>query len=104
VDDGIRGRNVTRVQTCALPIEQLPKHIMAVTGEVQRDIDRLKTNRTKLQKYADYTKPHRDYDQNVATFRAQHRTTLAEPNQAARSEERRVGNEVGYGGRGYGSR
>src|SRR5699024_4312738 len=63
--------------------QQLPKHIMAVPGEVQRYIDRLKTNRTKLQKYADYTKPLHDYDQNVATFRAQHGTTLAEANQAA---------------------
>src|SRR5699024_3395326 len=40
--------------------QQLPKHIMAVPGEVQRYLDRLKANRTKLQRYADYTKPLHD--------------------------------------------
>src|SRR5699024_3502249 len=63
--------------------QQLPKLIMAVPGEVQDYIDRLKTNRTKLQQYADYTKPLHDYDQHVAAFRAQHGATLAEANQAA---------------------
>src|SRR5699024_7812365 len=69
---------------------QLPKHIMEVPGEVQRYIDRLKTSRTKLQQYADYTKPLHDYDQNVAAFRAQHGTTLAEANQAAHQASRQA--------------
>jgi len=57
---------------------------MAVPGEVQRYIDRLKTSRTKLQRYADYTKPLHYYDQHVAAFRTQHGSTRAEANQAAR--------------------
>src|SRR5699024_11773495 len=69
---------------------QLPKHIMEVPGEVQRTNARIKTNRTKLQQYADYTKPLHDYDQNVAAFRAQHGTTLAEANQAAHQASQQV--------------
>src|SRR5699024_1311698 len=70
--------------------QQLPKHIMAVPGEVQRYLDRLKANRTKLQRYADYTKPLHDYDQHVAAFRAQHGATLAEAKQAARQASQRA--------------
>src|SRR5699024_2092345 len=49
-----------------------------------------KTNRTKLQRYADYTKPLHDYDQHVAAFRAQHGSTLAEAKQAARQASQRA--------------
>lgn len=78
-DRADRGLDQARADLAA----QLPKHIRVVPDEVQRYIDRLKTSRTKLQQYADYAKPLHDYDQNVAAFRAQHGTTLAEANQAA---------------------
>src|SRR5699024_4321822 len=85
-DRADRGLDQARADLAA----QLPKHIMEVPGEVQRYIDRLKTSRTKLQQYADYTKPLHDYDQNVAAFRAQHGTTLAEANQAAHQASRQA--------------
>src|SRR5699024_8007742 len=78
-DRADRGLDQARADLAA----QLPKHIMQVSGEVQLYIDRLKTNRTNLQQYADYTTPLHDYDQFVAACRAHHCTTLAEANQAA---------------------
>src|SRR5699024_3210904 len=50
-DRADRGLDLARAERA----QQLPNHITAEPGEVQRYSGRLKTNRTKLQKYGDYT-------------------------------------------------
>src|SRR5207249_11508373 len=79
-EDGIRDRNVTGVQTCALPISQpgIIEGIHRKYLEAGADIVETNTFNATAISLADYGLETAAYDINVA---------------AARSEERRVGKE-----------
>src|SRR5699024_11736917 len=84
-EDGIRDRNVTGVQTCALPIS-------AVIGQKQPRVARGQTT--------DRSPPAPPVDQQVAVIVDPEKTQSAENARppapvCARSEERRVGKESG---------
>src|SRR5207249_8632150 len=93
--DGIRDRNVTGVQTCALPISYLPrlKANPKPTGEetevrdkwISKFLAHLATDRGA----SVYTQ--RNYSQALTEFFRWH--TESQKSEAQRSEERRVGKE-----------
>src|SRR5699024_11541142 len=83
-EDGIRGRNVTGVQTCALPILAADPRCVAV-GETGLD--------TYWIEHAPEDTASLDVQEAALRW---HADLAAEVNKTLRSEERRVGKEYNY--------
>src|SRR5207249_7498544 len=87
-EDGIRDRNVTGVQTCALPILELAE---ISKGEISGTM-----NAEQTKQWRDFVESRRGLSQSKTFVE----NLMQERRQdGLRSEERRVGKSVGLGGR-----
>src|SRR5690606_40052767 len=89
-EDGIRGVHVTGVQTCALPILGLARSIAATARDQESESERLHGDVSRIAVIAERTRTGAGELAVAATEQA---SALRDLDDAARSEERRVGEE-----------